>query len=152
VKCTVTAELFQTFAFAAGERVALIVGAVLSRRYEAEVVPVTAPLQFLFFNAVMLTVCVPLPLPAVHVGAPLNVHVADAVAELWVSVTAPVTSTQFVSDVVLTVSTRAVPLFANCTLKLAVAPAAAAGDARPRTGTSSAPMNTTHSARERRRV
>ena len=76
MKLTPTLVLFQPFAFAAGVRVPMTVGFVLSRRYEA--LPASElPSHVVVLNAVTVTFFVPSPLPAVR----LKVH-TEALAAL----------------------------------------------------------------------
>jgi hypothetical protein len=106
-----TLELFQPAAFGEGATTPVTTGAVLSRMYDAVWGDCDGPVQLLalkFGEAAAVTVCTPSPAPAVKV----NVHDDLAVLDVCRLACAPVTSTHFVSDEVVTVSVSAPPLFA----------------------------------------
>ncbi len=111
VHLTVTSLLFQPAALATGVRAAVTTGPVLSRVYDPwadPLAPVQIPLSLNFSEAVAVTLCAPLPEPAVVV----KVHADFAVADVWWPVKAPATSTQFVSLLVLTVRVTVAPCLA----------------------------------------
>src|SRR5205814_833075 len=106
-----TLPLFQPAALGVGATAPVTTGAALSSTYEADIgfwcCPVH-PLALTFEYAVAVTVCAPLPDPAVS----LNVHVDAAGPGDCRSVNPPVSSTHLVSLDVLTVNVSFPPAFA----------------------------------------
>jgi hypothetical protein len=105
-----TFELFHDAAFGAGVSVDLTTGPVLSSVYEPWTVadwPVHLPCLFMS-EAAAVTAFTPSPAVAVVV----KVHVDFGVVDSWWAVKAPATSTQCVSDEVVTVSVSAWPCLA----------------------------------------
>ena len=122
-----TLPLFQPAALGVGATAPVTTGAALSSTYEADIgfwcCPVH-PLALTFEYAVAVTVCAPLPDPAVS----LNVHVDAAGPGDCRSVNPPVSSTHLVSLDVLTVNVSFPPAFAYSvppTLTVLVPPARA---------------------------
>jgi hypothetical protein len=127
VKFTATFVLFHPFEFGAGVAAPLIVGGVLSRRYDADPL-LLVPVQLASVNAVTVTLFVPsAPEPAVKLNGQLVVFfgIGGSVSE---PENAPETVTQLVSLLVTTVRTSGAPVLAAATLKLAIGlPSANAG-------------------------
>jgi hypothetical protein len=106
-----TFALFQPAALGTGARTAVTAGPVLSSVYEPWAVldePVHFPCTLTFGEAAAVTPWAPFPVPAVVV----NVQLILAVGDVRVAVIAPVTSTHWVSLLVMTVRVSAPPCFA----------------------------------------
>lgn len=108
---TVVFVLFQPAAFGAGARTPVTIGPVLSSVYDAwpaSLGPVHFPCELTLGDGAAVTARAPSPAPAVVV----KVQEVFAVADDWVAIMDPLTSTHLVSLEVVTVSVRPAPLFA----------------------------------------